>query len=378
VRDFRQLVRTSTGSSVALWVSFLQPYSSGAEELWSEYFPVTVSSPTEALNFLLTFRGVRWQARLSNPAGTPLLGKVELTHAPVSFSPSGSGSSVPIGPSTGRVVTVWHSLTATMTLFSPSGGGSGTGTARLLDATSGVQVATVPLNTGDTTLDLSGVAVAQHQSLRVVFDLQSADGQATPRVQAFKVLYDSAVPVPPPPPPVLTLVALPKTVVYGKAVTLSGTMTQSGVPLAGQAVALGAQPVGTTVFTALPVATTDAAGNYKALIKPTKRTTFKAGFTGVSPEPTVIVAVKHSITLKGRRRSGKVYLQGTVGPRHVRRVVRIQRRTGKRWVTIAKVRTSRKSTFKLVRKATAKRAKFRALIGADKEHLKNTSRVVRA
>jgi predicted GH43/DUF377 family glycosyl hydrolase len=379
VRDFRQIVRTSTGSSVALWLSFLQPYSSGGGgDFWSDYFPVTASSPSEALNFLLTVRGVRWQARLSNPGAAPLLGKVELTHAPVSFSPSGSASSVPIGPSVGRVVTVWHSLTATMTLFSPNGGGSGSGTARVLDATSGAQVATAPLTTGDTTVDLSGVAVAAHQSLRVVFDLQSADGQATPRVQAFKVLYDSAVPVPPPPPPVLTLTALPKTVVYGKTVTLSGTMTQAGVPVAGQAVALGAQPIGTTVFTALPAATTDAAGNYKALIKPTKKTTYKAGFTGVSPEPTAIVAVKHSITLKGRRKSGKVYLQGKVGPRHARRVVRIQMRKGKRWVTIAKVRTSRLSTFKLVRKATLKRAKFRARIGADKEHLANTSRVVRA
>jgi hypothetical protein len=239
-------------------------------------------------------------------------------------------------------------------------------------------VATAPLNTGDTTLDLSGVAVAAHQSLRVVFDLQSADGQATPRVQAFKVLYDSAVPLPPPPPPVLTLTASPKTVVFGKAVTLSGTVMQSGAPLVGQAVALGAQPIGTSVFTTLPAATTDAAGNYRAVIKPTKRTTYKAGFTGVSPEPTAIVAVKHSITLRGARRSGKVYLRGTVGPRHVRRLVLIQRLKGKRWVTIAKVRTSRKSTFKLVRKASRTRARFRARIGADREHLANISRVVRA
>ncbi|HMJ01228.1 MAG TPA: hypothetical protein VK488_15455 [Gaiellaceae bacterium] len=376
VRDFRQIVRTSTGSSVALWLSFLQPYSGGGGDFWSNYFPVTVSSPSEALNFLLTVHGVRWQARLSNPAGAPLLDKVEVTHAPVSFSPSGSGSSVSIGPSAGRVVSAWRSLTATMTLDSPNGGGSGSGTARVLDATSGVQVATVPLNTGDTTLDLTGIAVAAHQSLRVVFDLLSADGQATPRVQAFKVLYDSAVA--PPPPPMLTLTALPMTVVYGKAVTLSGTMTQSGAPLVGQAVALGAQPTGTSVFTALPPAMTDAAGNYKALIKPTKLTTYKAGFTGVLPEPTVIVKVKHSISLRGRRKSGKVYLRGAVGPRHPRRVVRIQRLKGKRWVTIAKVRTSRTSSFKLVRKASAKRARFRALIGADKEHLANRSRVVRA
>ena len=45
VRDFRQLVRTSTGSSVALWVSFLQPYSSAGNEFWSEYFPVDSVEP---------------------------------------------------------------------------------------------------------------------------------------------------------------------------------------------------------------------------------------------------------------------------------------------------------------------------------------------
>jgi len=88
--------------------------------------------------------------------------------------------------------------------------------------------------------------------------------------------------------------------------------------------------------------------------------------------------VKHSITLKGLRRSGKVYLRGTVGPRHPRRVVVIQRLSGKRWVTIARVKTTRKSTFQLVRKASRTRSKFRARIGADKEHLANTSRVVRA
>ena len=123
---------------------------------------------------------------------------------------------------------------------------------------------------------------------------------------------------------------------------------------------------------------TDGAGNYSALVKPTKRTTYKAAFPGFSPEPTAVVLVKHKLTLKGRRRSGKVYLNGTVGPKHVRRVVVVQRKTGSRWVTIARVKTTRRSTFKLVRKAPAKRALFRAKIGADKEHLANTSKTVRA
>jgi predicted GH43/DUF377 family glycosyl hydrolase len=375
VRDFRQIARTSSGSSVTLWLSFLQPYSSGGNEFWSDYFPVTAASASEALNFLLTVHGVRWQARLSGPGGAPLLDKVELTHAPVSFSPSGSASSTSIGPSVGRTVTAWHSFTATMTLFSPLGGGTGTGTARVLDATTGEQVATAVLNTGDTTLDLAGVAVSAHQSLRVAFDLQSADGQATPRVQAFKVLYDSAAAVAA---PALTLAASAKTIVFGKAVTLSGTATRSGAPLVGQPVALGAQPFGAPAFAALPPATTDAAGRYSALVRPTKKTTYKAGLTGLPTEPRVAVAVKHLITLTGFRKGGKMFLRGKIGPRHPRRVVVIQRRKGSRWVTFAKVRTSRMSIFRLIRKAAKTRSKFRARIAADREHLANVSRVVRA
>jgi hypothetical protein len=380
-RDFRQIVRTSTGSSVALWVSFLQPYSSNGSEFWSDYFPVTVASPTEALNFLLTVRAVRWQARLWGPSGSPALEKVEIVHAPVSFSPTGSAVSTSIGPSPGRAVTAWRSLTATMNVFSPGGGGSASANARLLDAATGEQVAAAPIGSGETTVDLAGVNAAAHQSLRVSLELQSADGLATPRIGSFKVSYDSASgPPPPPPPPVaptLTLVAVPKTIVFGRTSTLSGTLTRSGAPLAGQVVTLAAQPIGAAAFASLPTATTDAAGSFRLVVKPTKRTTYRASLAGAASEPTVVVAVKHLITLRALRRNGKLYLRGTVGPRHARRVVVIQKRRGTRWVTIARVRTSRRSTFQLVRKATSTRSPYRARIAGDREHLANLSRVVR-
>jgi hypothetical protein len=378
-RDFRQIVRTSTGSSVALWVSFLQPYSSNGSEFWSDYFPVTASSSSEALNFLLTVRAVRWQARLSGPAGNPSLERVDLTHAPVTFAPSGSATSASIGPSSGRVVTAWKALTATMDVFSPGGGGTASANARLVDAATGEQVAATPLTSGETTLNLTGVNAGAHQSLRVNLDLASADGQATPRIGSFKVTFDSAAAPPPPPPapPTVTLLAAPRTVVFGRTSTLTGTVTRSGAPLAGQVVTLAAQPLGATTFASLPAVTTDAAGSFRLVVKPTKRTTYKATLAGASSEPVVTVAVKHLITLKAVRRSGKLYLRGTVGPRHARRVVVIQKRRGTRWVTIARVRTTRRSTFQLVRKAAKTRSRFRARIGADREHLANVSRVVR-
>jgi predicted GH43/DUF377 family glycosyl hydrolase len=375
-RDFRQIARASTGSGVTLWMSFLQPYSANGDEFWSDYFPVTVAGPTEALNFLLTVHGVRWQARLSAPAGAPVLDKVELTHAPVSFSQTGSATTMAIGPSSGLVVTAWRTLTATMSMFTPSGGGSGSATVRLLDAATGQQVAAAPLNSGTTTLDLAGIPAAAHQALTAAFDLQSADGTATPRVSSLTITYDSATAPPPPLPPSLSFLAAPKTIVFGKSTVLSGNLTRGGVPQPGQPVTLAAQAIGAPTFTPLPPATTDASGNYRALVTPTKRTTYQAGFGGLFP--TAVVLVKHKITLKGRRASGKVYLNGTVGPKHARRVVIIQRKKGTRWVTIARVRTTRRSTFKLVRKAPAKRALFRAKIGADKEHLANLSRSVRA
>ena len=69
--------------------------------------------------------------------------------------------------------------------------------------------------------------------------------------------------------------------------------------------ALGAQPIGAPTFYTLPPATTDAAGNFRSAVKPTKKTTYKAGFGGLLPEPTATVLVKHKITLKGRRRAAR-------------------------------------------------------------------------
>ena len=378
VRDFRRLDRTSTGG-VSLWMSFLQPYSSGGNEFWSDYFPVTASSPSEILNFLLTVHGVRWQARLSSPASSPSLDKVQLTHAPVSFTSAGSAVSAPITAAQGRIVTAWTSLVVNTSLFSPGGGGTGSAAVRVLDAGTGAQLLSAPLTTGgDTAVDLSTVPAASSQALRVELDLASADGQATPRVNSFKVLYATATAPPPPPLPIaLTLAASPLRVVFGKRITLSGTLTQGAAALGGQSVALFAKGAGNPAYTPLPPATTDTAGAFTSFVKPSKNTTYKASFTGAASEPTVAVSVAYRVTLRAVRKGSKRLFRGKVAPARRRGPLVLQVKTRSGWKRFAKVKLSKKSTFAITRKLAAhKKYRFRATTPKDARHAAGVSRVV--
>jgi predicted GH43/DUF377 family glycosyl hydrolase len=371
IEDFRQIARTSNGA-VTLWLSFLQPYSSGGNDFWSQYFPVTLSSPSEALNFLLTVHGVRWRAQLTTPSSSPSLNTVQLTSAPVSFAPSGSAASTPIGAPAGRAVTAWGSLVVDTSLFSPGGSGTGSGTVQVLDASSGQQLASATLNTsGTTTISLAAVSAASHPTITVAFALQSSGG-ATPLVHSFTVTYTSQAASS------LTLVASPMKVVFGKAVKLSGLLSQSGVAEAGQSVVISAQPLGASTFTSLSTQQTDSAGTYSTSAKPQKQTVYQASATGVPVPPTVTVKVAQRLKLSVRRQGAKVYLKGSLGPKKRRQVILIQVRTGKRWKTLARVRTSRRSTFKTVRALKPGHVyRFRAKTHGYPGLLAGTSRIVR-
>jgi len=370
VRDFRQIARASSGSAVALRMSFLQPYSSGGNEFWSDYFPVTTASASEALNFLLTVHGVRWRAQLSTPAASPSLDSVQLTHAPVSFAASGGAVTGAIGAAAGRAVTAWGSLTVNTSLFSPGGGGSGSGTVRVLDAATNQQLASAPLNTGgDATLSLAAIPAASHQALKLAFDLQS-NGQASPRVNSFKVLYTTQAAS-----LVLTLAASSPSVVYGKAVTLTGSLVQGLATLVGLPVGLWAQPLGATSFTQVATLTTGTGGTFSVAQKPTKKTVYKATYSGTAA-PSVTVSVAHLLMLSVVRKGSKGTIRGRLAPSHPGRLVVVQMSTGSSWKTIAKLKTSKRSAFTAVRKLKPKaKYKFRARTAADKDHLAGLSAV---
>jgi hypothetical protein len=168
------------------------------------------------------------------------------------------------------------------------------------------------------------------------------------------------------------------TVVFGKSVKLSGLLSQGGAGLASQSVTLNAEPFGTSTFTQLSTVTTSGTGTYATPTKPKKQTVYQATATGVTAPPVVTVKVAQRLKLSVRRSGGKVYFKGTLGPKKKRRVVVIQMRSGKRWKTLAWVKTSKRSTFKAVRSLKPGHYSFRAKTKAYPGLLGGTSRTVRS
>jgi hypothetical protein len=243
---------------------------------------------------------------------------------------------------------------------------------QVLDANTAQQLASTPLNTaGTTTVNLASVSAATHPAIRVVFALQS-NGQATPLVHSFTVSYTTAVASS------LTLTGSPLKVVFGKAVKLSGLLSQGGTPLAGHAVTLSMRPLGSATFAPFATPTTSSTGSYSASSKPKKQTDYQATATGVATPPTVTVKVAQLVKLSVVRKGGKVYFKGRLLPKKGRRVIVIQLRSGKHWKTFARVKTSKRSTFKGVRALRLGHAyKFRATTRAYPGLLAGKSRIVR-
>lgn len=377
VRDFRQVARTSSGP-VTIWMSFLQPYSTAGSEYWSDYFPVTAASATEALNFLLTVRGVRWQVRMVTPGSAPSLNSLAISHAPVSFASTGSALTMSIAPPPGQVAANWNTVKVNASIFQPGGGGSAAGTIRVLSAASGQQLASSALSTsGDTTVNVSAFSAVTHPALKVAVDMTSADGQASPLVNSLQVVYNAAIPPPPPPPPpVATLATSASEITFGESVTLSGTLTQSAVPIASATVSLLGQPFG-GVFAAVAAPLTDAAGAFSASAAPDKFTTYNASYAGLAAEPSVTVAVRHNVTMSARRKGTTGYLKGLVKPLQPGSVVVIEQLKKRTWSKIAAVKTSSTSKFsRTVRKLSPKgKYQYRARVLADTDNLEGLSAV---
>jgi hypothetical protein len=97
----------------------------------------------------------------------------------------------------------------------------------------------------------------------------------------------------------------------------------------------------------------------------------------VTAPPTVTVKVAQRLKLSVRRSGAKVYLKGSLGPKKRGRVIVIQVQAGKRWHTLARVHTSKRSTFQLVKALNPGHTyKFRAKTSGYPGLLAGTSRTV--
>ena len=177
----------------------------------------------------------------------------------------------------------------------------------------------------------------------------------------------------------MTLAASPLKVVFGKTVTLSGLLTDGGTAVGGQPVALSALPFGSSSFTSLATVTTSTTGAYSTTSMPKKQTIYQATTGFVDRCCFVEVKVAQLLTLSALPRDGgKVYVKGRLAPEKRARVIVIQVRSGKRWKVLARVKTTRRSTFKAVRALNPGHTyHFRATTRGYPGLLSGTSRTLR-
>jgi hypothetical protein len=99
-----------------------------------------------------------------------------------------------------------------------------------------------------------------------------------------------------------------------------------------------------------------------------------ADATHVAGESLPVQVEAHRVTLKVALHGRKATFTGAVAPTHRGKTVVLQLAKGARFVTFAKVKLSKRSTFKLVKKLKKGRYTFRASFGADRCHFAGASK----
>ena len=139
-------------------------------------------------------------------------------------------------------------------------------------------------------------------------------------------------------PPAVTISASATTVVFGRRVTLHGTVSSKQ---ANASVGVYALRQGAGSFTAVATVLTGAGGTWSLSVKPAIRTTYKALFGGGSAVKTVFVRPAVSLAARSNGR----FATHVAGARSFAgRVVQLQRqRPNGSWLTIGRTRLNGRS-----------------------------------
>lgn len=167
--------------------------------------------------------------------------------------------------------------------------------------------------------------------------------------------------------PSLTISASPDPMTAGAAVTISGALTRSSG--GGVTVQLWQRAAGESAFSKVGTATTGASGSWSMTIAAGTVMTNRSWYATAAGlrSTTVAESVSAVVTLH----AGAARLSGKVTPAHPRARVRLQRLTGDKWVTIARTRLTRRSSFSFARAGI--HGTVRVLVAADKENALSAS-----
>lgn len=183
------------------------------------------------------------------------------------------------------------------------------------------------------------------------------------------------------PVPALTLALLTDTssLTAGRAVTLSGTVTRSGAPVAGQAIDLIVRRAPGNVEQRITTFTTGSGGNFAVSDLPLTTTRYAVRAAGAS-SPSKVVVVRPRLTAGLSRsvvhRGRLVNVRGSVKPGASSQRVFLQRRVGTGWVSVRKAVVT--SSYRFGLRATRVGVyRYRVVAGANAGRASATSSTLR-
>jgi hypothetical protein len=175
----------------------------------------------------------------------------------------------------------------------------------------------------------------------------------------------------------LTLAAGPNPVVFGRSTALAGRL--NGSNKAGQTVTLRADPYPFGGLKPAGTAVTNQQGGYSFARKPPVNTRFQTKVGGVqSSVTTVLVRMRVSVRLSDSTPSAgrRVRFSGRACPTHDGGLVRIQRRSGRRWRTVrrTRLRAAKRCSRYSRRLRVSRDGTFRVTVKPDAAHATGISR----
>jgi hypothetical protein len=143
-------------------------------------------------------------------------------------------------------------------------------------------------------------------------------------------------------------------VTYGGRRSMAVTVTAGGQPLVGAKVKLLARATSKRSWVVVGSAFTKTGGKASIRIKPARSSVYEwvyagdAGHTGSVADKTISVApwLKISISGKGHALRGAIAtLSGTIGPVFAKQAVILQRKSGKKWITVADAKITKSGSY---------------------------------